>query len=306
MKKLTNDEFIEKAKLVHGNLYSYDKFNYIKSSHKSIITCKIHGDFEQSPNNHLSGKGCKECSKKWLSVTKSKGLDAFIEKSISVHGYKYEYSKVKYMNWKTPVTIICPFHGEFQQEPQSHQRGNGCSLCGRESTSKKLTLKTSDFINRASKIHKNYDYSKVVYKSSTDKVIIICRKHGEFTQTPNSHLNCSGCNICKLSKGEKIIKSFLDSKNINYKCQYRFDDCKDKYTLPFDFYLLDYNTCIEFDGYQHFNPVEKWGGIENLNDIIKKDKIKSEYCINNKIELLRITFEDDILLKLNSYFNITR
>ena len=109
---------------MHGNKYSYENVNYVNSHTLVNITCKIHGGFMQSPTNHLQGKGCPKCANK--NVTSGE----FIEKARKVHGNKYDYSKVNYVDNSTKVCIICPEHGEFWQTPNDHLNGCGCSICG--------------------------------------------------------------------------------------------------------------------------------------------------------------------------------
>jgi hypothetical protein len=128
-RKLTTAEFKEKAIAVHGNRYDYSKVEYKGTHDKVIIICPEHGEFEQTPNKHLRGQGCPKCHYKRLSDAFTKDKDQFIKDAIKVHGNKYDYSKVEYVNNKTKVCIICPKHGEFWQEPYSHLRGKGCPVC---------------------------------------------------------------------------------------------------------------------------------------------------------------------------------
>jgi len=91
-----------------------------------------------------------------------------------------------------------------------------------------------------------------------------------------------------LSKGERKIMTYLDKMNIEYIAEFRIDDCKDQITLPFDFYLPKYNLCIEFDGEQHYRPIEYFGGEKKFNNQLRRDYIKDMYCLDNKISLIRI------------------
>lgn len=128
---------------------------------------------------------------------KGNKTQAFIEKAQKVHGDKYDYSKVVYITGDQAVCIICPKHGEFWQKPRVHLRGRGCKQCWIDGISTKLSSNTEEFIKKARKVHGDkYDYSKVDYKGTTTKVTIICPVHGEFEQTPNSHLNGNGCYQC--------------------------------------------------------------------------------------------------------------
>ena len=108
-KKLTTEEFIEKARGVHGDKYDYSKVNYINSKTKIYIICPIHGEFEQTPSNHLhknKPQGCPKCKKNKLRLIKSLTSEEFIAKAIEIHGNKYDYSKVKYINARKKVIMI--------------------------------------------------------------------------------------------------------------------------------------------------------------------------------------------------------
>ena len=157
------------------------------------------------------------------------------------------------------------------------------------------------FINMCKKVHGDlYNYDKVIYKTVEEKIIIICKKHGEFFQIGREHLRGSGCPKCKTSKGENIIIDFLNENNIAYMYQKKFDNCKYKTSLPFDFYIPEKKLCIEYDGIQHFMIIENWGGKEEFKLRKRKDKIKTKFCRENNIKLERIRYDDDIINKLKS------
>jgi very-short-patch-repair endonuclease len=224
-------------------------------------------------------------------MIKNNNLNKFIEKSINIHGGKYDYSLVDYVNARTKVKIICPIHDIFEQTPSDHLK-YGCWHCGVYVRSNKKRLTNSEFINKANDRHNGYyNYSKVIYTGHRNKVTIICPKHGEFIQKANAHLNGQGCPSCKKSLGENKIESWLVGKNIKFKPQHRFKDCRDIRPLPFDFYLSDYNICIEYDGAQHFIP-NMFNNKSDINDIIKKDNIKTNYCTINNIKLIRIKYTE--------------
>jgi very-short-patch-repair endonuclease len=125
VKKLTTEEFIERAKKVHGSRYDYSKVNYINSTTKVCIICSEHGEFYNTPGNHIFQKqGCSSCYGNKKATT-----EEFIEKAKKVHGNKYDYSKVNYINNYTKVCIICPKHEEFNQKAYNHTRGDGCPIC---------------------------------------------------------------------------------------------------------------------------------------------------------------------------------
>jgi hypothetical protein len=203
MRKLTNEEYIKKANIKHNYKYSYDKLLYISSTKKVKIICNIHGEFEQEANSHLRGVGCPSCS----GNIKSDNLD-FIKKSKLIHGDKYDYSKVNYINSHTKIIIICKEHGEFEQVAHGHLL-YGCNKCGIIETTNKNKKDKDNFISEAIKIHGDkYDYSKVNYVTNKKNVIIVCKEHGYFIQSPQSHLRGSDCKICSnIKRNNKIRKT---------------------------------------------------------------------------------------------------
>jgi len=294
-KKLTTIEFIKRSNIIHNNFYNYNKTNYINNMTKVIIICPVHGEFQQIPSSHLKGKKCIYCVGNKKSTTED-----FIKNANIVHNNKYDYSLVKYINNSTLVDIICPIHGIFHQIPTAHiNKKQQCPYCKKN---KKLT--TIKFITRANNIHNNkYDYSLVEYINAKTNIKIICPVHGEFLQNPDNHIRKKyGCPICNSSKGEIKIKKILESKNIKYEIQKTFKNCKYKQSLKFDFYLIDYNTCIEYDGEQHFIKYRFEKNEEKLKIRQLRDSIKNEFCLNNNISLIRINFDDDIEYKLNKLY----
>lgn len=129
MKKLSTEEFTQKARQKHGKTYDYSKVVYTKSSTKVRIGCKTHGVFEQRPNDHLKGNGCPVCKFERIASLKRSSAKQFITKARAVHGNVYGYSKVKYVNAITKVDIVCKTHGVFSQTPDKHLGGTACPKC---------------------------------------------------------------------------------------------------------------------------------------------------------------------------------
>lgn len=227
--------------------------------------------------------------------------EQFIEKAKTIHGNKYDYTLTSFINSKTKVKIICPIHGEFEQYHDKHLSRKGCAKCGFTSRCNKARSSTQSFIDKALNIHGNkYKYDKVLYNGKEEKIIITCQKHGDFNQTPHNHLAGNGCPICKESKGEAQIAKWLDENGIKYIRQHRFPDCKFKLPLPFDFYLPEHNTCIEYQGIQHFKPRSKFGGVKEFEKTKERDMIKVKYCDEKGISLLVISYLDDYNRFLNT------
>jgi len=302
MKRLTQNEFIEKTKKIHGNIYDYSKAQYKTGNDKVTIICKEHGEFEQMASTHLSGSGCKYCGIKLQSDKHKKNTDYFIDKAKEVHGDKYDYSKVQYKTMHDKVTIICKEHGEFEQNTQNHLNGQGCPQNRYNKISKSLRLNVDVAFNKIKEMHGNlyeyYDFNNC-YKNYRSKIKIICKKHGIFEQSYGHHVSGQGCPSCSLSYGENRVRGFLENNNIDYESQKRFKDCRNKRPLPFDFYLPKYNICIEYNGPQHYKESSLWFDKllkdkkkENFIRQKKHDTIKKEYCINNNIKLLIISYLD--------------
>ena len=288
-RKYTTEQFILKAREVHGWKYDYSKVDYKDSHTKVCIICPIHGEFWQKPDNHLNGWGCKKCGDKSASDKKRKTKEEFIKKAREIHGDKYDYSKVDYKNDRTKICIICPEHGEFWQTPNNHYK-YGCDKCGDKTISEKQTLTTEEFIEKARKVHGDkYDYSKVEYINNKKPVCIICPKHGEFWQTPNNHLRGNGCPTCNESKLENEMREFLKENGINYESQKSFKWLKYKNKLKLDFYLPEYNIAIECQGKQHYESKDCFGGEEEYIEIVERDLVKHNKCIENGISIIYYT-----------------
>ena len=196
-RRLTNEEFIVRARKIHGDTYDYSKVEYVSAHTPVTITCSSHGDFLQSPVNHWSGSGCPTCGREQTRGKLSMTKEQFIERAREVHGDTYDYSKVEYVNTHTPVTITCESHGDFPQSPAMHQSGQGCNACGIESAKRKMSMTQEQFIERSKEVHGDtYGYSKVEYVNSHIPVTITCRTHGAVTSTPGNHLSGTGCGTC--------------------------------------------------------------------------------------------------------------
>ena len=286
-KRSTKEIFIEKSEKIHKNEYDYSSVNYINNKTKVIIICKVHGPFEQRPDNHIQGQKCQKC----IGNNLKSNSEEFINKSIQKFGKIYDYSKVEYKNNKSKVKLICPKHGEFEQKPDNHfQTKIPCKKCDSE----KRFINIKDLIENLKEIHNNYyDYSKLEYLGRNKKSIIICPKHGEFEQQINAHILGSGCKKCSQSNGEKIISSILNDRKIEFKSEFKFDDCKYKSHLKFDFYIPSKNLCIEFNGIQHYTPIEFFGGESYFKEMKVRDNIKVSFCKSNGINLLIIKYTKD-------------
>lgn len=143
--RLTLQQFIDRGNMIHNYKYDYSLVNYICTMTKIIIICPVHKEFLQAPSVHLSGSGCRKCGDLMQGKSKSSNVEDFTAKSIKIHGNKYDYGNVKYINGRTKVKIICTDHGEFLITPESHLGGHGCKKCS--NTISKSEIKWLDSLN---------------------------------------------------------------------------------------------------------------------------------------------------------------
>jgi hypothetical protein len=237
--------FINAANIVHKNKYDYSNSIYKTSNAKLVIRCPEHGNFNQTPSKHLAGQGCVPCGMRRRALKRTKSTAKFIQDAQEVHGEIYDYSKCNYVNSFTLVIIICNTHGKFEQFPSNHLRGHGCSKC---SGNNKKT--TEEFIVEANKVHNGlYEYTNTIYIQANEKVIISCRIHGDFKQTPHHHLNRGdGCINCSSIK-PYTTETFIDASKKIHGETYNYDNTQ--YTKIFDNVLIGCTTHGIFEQQAH-------------------------------------------------------
>lgn len=189
--RLTNEIFIQRAKEIYGDKFTFDNLNYINNKTPVIITCPIHGDFKKRPDKFLYAKqGCPKCNNSYHPSTVE-----WIEAAKKKFGDKFAYDKVIYITNQTPVIITCPIHGDFSITPRAHMESvNGCPQCFHETHMNKNNI-LNIFIEKHGD---RFDYSKLTYNGSNDKITITCPVHGDFITTPKKHINSEngGCPKC--------------------------------------------------------------------------------------------------------------
>ena len=214
-KRLTTEQFVEKARAVHGSRYEYERSVYVTNKKKVTITCLEHGDFEQRPACHLSGKGCDKCRSAGLRLT----TEEFISKARVVHGDRYDYDHMVYVRTSDKVTITCPEHGDFEQKPNDHLNGRGCAKCRDDG----FRLTTEEFIGKARLVHGcKYGYGRTVYTLARRKVTVTCPEHGDFEQRAYSHLNGNGCTKCRDDGLRLTTEEFTGKARLVHGCKYGY------------------------------------------------------------------------------------
>lgn len=284
----TLEYYVNKANNIHDNKYDYSLIKFEGVMKKIQIKCPEHGVWEVTLDNHINKKsGCPKCK------GRNKTKEEWIKECHKIHKNKYNYSLVKSItNTTQKIKIICPEHGIFEKELNNHLYKNkqGCPKCAKYGR-KALTLE--DIKYKINNINTGYEYDWDSFEGYYKNISIKCPKHGWFKQQISNHLFGQKCPNCYRSMGEEKIKLILDKLKIEYISQYKFEDCinpKTGYKLIFDFYIPSTNVCIEYDGELHFKPVSYFGGNETLEEYQYRDKIKTEYCQNKNIKLIRISY----------------
>lgn len=303
MRKKTTEEFKKQMQDINPNIEIISEYqgNKIKISCK----CKLCShEWEARPNNLLNNHGCPNCKKKTIGDLKRYTEEEFITKCKQIHGNKYNYSLVNYISSLDYVTIICPEHGNFEQRADMHLSGQGCPCC-----SGKIKKTKEQFINQAQNVHGNkYNYELVEYSNGYTPVEIICPIHGSFLQRPDDHIfkKC-GCPKCSRSHGEEFIELLLSQRSIKYVLQYeiKIDSKINKSGKAYlDFYLPELNTCIEYNGKQHYIPQDRFGGKLKFDSYqVPRDAYIKNYCNENSITLIEIPYtysDQDITNIINS------
>ncbi len=217
----SQEEFLAKARAVHGDRYDYSGTQYVGAKKKITIQCFKHGPFTQTANSHLAGHGCARCGFEEASALRTQSTEEFIQAAQAMHGAAtYSYASTRYTRSSAKVDIECPRHGVFQQVAFSHLRGHGCPQCGIDSTAKDKTLTQEEFLRRATSLHEGkYTYEGATYTAYRDKVSITCPDHGIFLQAPDNHLHGTGCPKCvhHYSKLHQEVEAYLTEMGCTYE-----------------------------------------------------------------------------------------
>lgn len=288
---IRKNNFIIKSNIIHNNKYDYSLVQYVNSLTNVKIICPIHGVFELVPGKHVMGRGCQECGQNKRRNAKLYTNEQFVNIVNKIHNNQYIYTDMKYRGSRYKIDIMCPTHGIFSIWPNSHMKGQGCSIC------KGNRRDTKTFVEEVAHIHNNqYDYSLVNYVDTITPVVIICKSHGKFIQTPKSHLRGNGCPSCWKGNFSKIALKWLDiiSEKENINIQHALNG--GEYIIPgtkfrIDGYCKETNTVYEFYGDAfHGNPM-----------IFGKNEKCHPFNDISAIELYKSTIERENIIKKLGY-----
>jgi len=299
-KKKTTEQAIIEATKKHGGFYSYERFIYLNSAKPACVTCPIHGDFWQRPNDHINkGDGCPECGLIARANKRRGTAEQFIKKARKIHGDYFDYSKVVYKNNSTKITITCPVHGDIRILPDNHiSRQSGCRKCLDVANASRQRMSLDEFVRRAREMHgSQFDYSDINYKNRDTKITIICKDHGPVTVHPRSHLSGNnGCPNCfEKSKAENVLFEFLYNRFSDYNTIFRntrpIKNIQGTSRLELDIIFVEAACAIEYNGDQHYNKDSYFNKIgTSKTSIFDRDEYKRQWCKERNIKLIEIPY----------------
>ncbi len=299
------DDFIKRAKEIHGDEYDYSQVEYKGAMKKVPIICKKHGTFYMTPMSHLLGQKCPKCQGKGLNTEEI--IEMFREK----HGDTYDYSQVVFTKMHDKVPIICKEHGVFYQTPSKHLLGQGCPKCGKQHMAKERALTNEEFIKRCKAIYGDkYDYSDTHYIRMQDKVKVICPKHGEFWQKPYDHIHGHGCPKCGLieSRGENELYDYII--NIYGKDNVEHSNRTMLNGYEIDIYLPKLRIGIEYNGLKWHSDKFRDSNYHLMKMNLANEKgvkliqiFEDEYLTHKEIvlsKIRRLIFADNALPRIQA------
>jgi len=288
MRRLTQEEFINKARDKHNDKYDYSKTEYKNGRSKITIICPEHGEFLQLAQAHLSGQGCPKCKTEQTSIKRTHSKKELLKKFCEIHGDKYLYKFEDSNKHSDYIEVTCLVHSyTYRQRIANHLLGHGCPLCNGG-----VNLTTEGFLKKATLVHdKRYDYSLVEYVNKDTPVAILCEQHGVFYQTPHNHINGNGCPKCKAWKTQQKIYNFLCTNFPEEKWYWEYSP-EWLGLQRFDIYNKRVNLAIEYNGKQHYVPIERFGGKIALEQQQLWDQNKAEKCKLNNCTLYTIKYDE--------------
>lgn len=298
----THKEYVDELNTINQNIEVLEKYEgaHIKILHK----CKIDGNtWKATPHSILCGGGCPECKKRILSDFRSITHHQYVERLNMVNPYIEVIEEYK----GACVNILhkCKIDNyKWSAKPGNVLHGCGCPKCA-----KNVKRTHEEYVELVSKFNKDIEVVGTYINGNTS-ILHRCKIDNRvWTARPADILQGKGCPRCNSSHGEKQVLQWLERHDIYNIPQKTFDDCRNKNVLPFDFYLPDFNICIEYDGEQHFEPVdfagngEEWA-LQQFNLVKHNDAIKTRYCQDNNIKLLRIPYFKDVETELSNFIHL--
>lgn len=285
------------TKKINSELSKYNEHlvnPYENTKTMMLIQCDRCGlRFKRSYDSYKDHKECPFCSNDKISVPWDTSTFSWYV-SCTTNG-QYELVS-NYRSVSENVEIKHKQCGNiYEVLPLNFLKGDRCPYERYQRMAKSQNMGDEEFERRV-KCLVGDEYEPVSnYAAAKEPVLMKHNKCGNvWSTTPDSFLRGHGCPICKESNGEKAVAKYLTAHNIGFVRQKKFEGCRIKHMLPFDFYLPKLNLCIEYDGEQHFHPIEYFGGAKKFEYTHYRDLFKNKFCKDHQIRLIRIKYTEDV------------
>ncbi len=304
MRKKTYEEYVGEVAAINPNIEVIGE--YIGANVKTLHCCKLCcNKWMARPNHILQGRGCPECALLIISNKTKKSHEQYVKEVAQINP-NIEVIGM-YNGALTKIAHRCKIDGcgyKWEAYPTHILNNSGCPICGIKKIGDKLRKTHEEYVSEVFSFNPNIEVLGI-YANNNVKILHRCKIDDyKWYATPSNILQGQCCPKCNYSNGESAIANWLNKNNIAHKPQETFENCKDKYVLRFDFYLPDYNICIEYNGKQHYEPVDYFGGKDAFEYIVKHDKIKEDYCKENNILLITIPYFADVYEELEKMYEL--
>lgn len=296
-KKRTDEEFRELLQQNNPTIIPLEK--YVNNTTKIKFKClKCNNEWYTIPKIVLNGHSCPKCALVNQSLNSRKSADQFVKELAQINPNIELLTD--YVKSSSKIKCRCKKDGfEWESTPNNLLRGHGCPKCN------KLNHLTIDIVKE--RVKENNKYIKVLtehIENCNSPIECLCLKCNHTWITNGTKLNSNyGCPTCNMSQGERIIETFLSNNNIDFIPQYYLNvNFSSRNHVYIDFYIPSKNLFIEYNGKQHYIPVERFGGTAKLIDQQLRDNELRNYCHDNNIDLLEIKYTEDVIQTLKNYF----
>ena len=306
-KKKTHEEYAAQLLIKNMNVRVWDK--YVNTNTPILHYCITHGEFwETTPSRALQGVGCEECRCDKFRQARYKTHERYVNEVTDANPDIIVVGR--YIDARTPIEHYCKRHDIlWTSYPDNILRGIGCKECGNEKARDKNIKSHDQYIADLYVVNPDIEVVNE-YQGANIHILHRCKIDGYiWPAKPANILFGKGCPQCNESKGERQIRQWLNRYGMVYVYQKTFVDCKDLRVLPFDFYIPEYNWCIEYDGEQHFRPVvfdgngDEWA-LQQFEKTTYHDSIKNKYCHEKNIHLLRIPYFKNVEEELENFIHL--
>lgn len=290
MKKITREEFEKRVSNVSNDTIDVSNFEFENTQKSGLCRCKICGnEWYAKAYSILQGHGCRKCYDKRNSQKRLISLGE-VQKRISESGSNAVIIG-DYIDTKHKCNAKCSDCGNIWRPNVSEiMRGHSCPCCSKIKQGINRRLSEEEYRKRCEELYGTiYDLSELNYTTIRNNVYPICKRHGKVEINAYQFLKGNGCLKCKMHSGQNKLSEYLKKNDIKIEDEYnKFEWLKTEKggRMSLDMYLVEYNIAIEYQGRQHFEPVDKFGGEKEFQNTKERDLNKKKACRKHGVELI--------------------